>query len=201
MLGAYGACRVYKCADVLNYLRVCVGCGNFLHRPQIVAKLTMKNVKELPPVEKLREVLDYNPETGDITYKVSRGSVKAGKVAGYLDAEGYLKIRFDKKTYQAHRIAYTLHHGTPVKPTEIIDHRDGNKSNNRIVNLRIATASTNCYNRVETATRSNTGVRGVYWLEGKGYFTAWCSSTYLGKFLTLEEAIDARQTAMSGKDT
>lgn len=161
----------------------------------------MKNVKELPPLDKLREVFDYNPETGDITYKVSRGSVKAGKVAGCLDAEGYLTIGFDKSNYRAHRIAYTLHHGTPVKPTEIIDHRDGNKSNNRISNLRIATQSTNCFNRLETTTRSNTGVRGVYWIESKGYFTSWCSSTYLGKFLTLDEAINARQTAMRNKDT
>ena len=55
-------------------MRVRVGCGNFLHRPQIVAKLIMK-AKELPPVELLREWLDYDPDTGLVTWKKSKKGI------------------------------------------------------------------------------------------------------------------------------
>ena len=92
----------------------------------------------------LKEFLDYNPYTGKFTWKKNVGKKKlVGKEAGYVNV--YVSIRFKKKLYQAHRLAWFWYYGE--WPKEDLDHINSNKHDNRIVNLREATRGKNEANK------------------------------------------------------
>ena len=94
----------------------------------------------------LQNLLDYNPISGIFTRKVRTSNrIKAGDQAGSLDKAGYLCIRVNGKTYKAHRLAWLYVSGN--LPTGEIDHINGDKADNRIVNLRDVTKSVNQQNR------------------------------------------------------
>lgn len=117
------------------------------------------------------------------------GGVCAGDVAGCLDANGYRVIKVGGKKYYAHRLAWFLTHG--VWPSHQIDHINGNPSDNRLRNLRIATQSEN--NRNCGANKKNTtGYKGVTFHKRDGRYQSQIringDRIYLGYFLTAEEA-------------
>lgn len=97
--------------------------------------------------ELIKEFLVYIPEDGSIRWKVKYGKMLANSVAGSKAQDGYIRIGFKGKKYLAHRLSWFLHYNE--WPSDLVDHIDGNKSNNRIENLRIATKSLNGYNRTE----------------------------------------------------
>jgi len=110
-----------------------------------------------------------------LRYKIDRanGAIKAGSVAGSFDSAGYGQVYFIDKLYKIHRVIYCLHSKSDLDSTLIIDHIDGNKSNNNISNLRLTTSSENARNiRWEEAKPSNTGERGVS-LRGNYYRVLW----------------------------
>lgn len=73
--------------------------------------------------------------------------VKIGDVAGSRNSEGYWVItRGRKGVFRAHSIVWELHNG-PIPEGMTVDHVDRDPSNNRIENLRLATASEQCHNR------------------------------------------------------
>ena len=111
--------------------------------------------------ERLREVLDYDPMTGAFVWRV-RTSSRAGQgdVAGFGDGKGYLAIRIDGVQVFAHRLAWFWTYG--AWPFGEIDHIDGDRSNNRISNLRDATRSVNNQNQKRAQNRSKSGVLGVF---------------------------------------
>lgn len=85
--------------------------------------------------KRLREILSYDAFTGVFTWRISRGRVRAGAVAGRQHNAGYHEIRIDGTLYGAHILAFAYITGRWPKR---IDHRDGVKSNNRFDNLRRA---------------------------------------------------------------
>ncbi len=108
-----------------------------------------KPIRPLPPIERLRSLLDYNPETGEITWKVHRKpNKKPGTSAGCM-AKGrpYGIIGIDNDTWAAHRIAWALHYGEDPHPNEI-DHWDRDPTNNRIGNLQVTSIPQQNANRV-----------------------------------------------------
>lgn len=97
--------------------------------------------------EFLKEILDYNSETGIFVYKNRDKSTfnnpsiatrvnnrYAGKATGCIGKDGYVVISINNKLYKAHRLAWMYIYGK--WPDDDIDHKDNIKHNNRIINLR-----------------------------------------------------------------
>lgn len=116
---------------------------------------------------RLRELLHYNPITGDFSWRSFRnGKVAAGAKAGsVMSRTAYIAIGIDKKYYRAHRLAWLYVHG--VLPDGDIDHIDGNPSNNAIENLREASESTNLQNQRKAHKSNKTGFLGVCRSQGR----------------------------------
>jgi hypothetical protein len=111
--------------------------------------------------EKLKELLDYDPETGILTWRVSLNwRIKVGQRAGtHNKVEGYRKIKIFGRMYREHRIVWLYVHGWLP---ERVDHDDGNGVNNRIGNLRDCTQAQNCANR-KIHSNNESGYKGVWY--------------------------------------
>jgi hypothetical protein len=106
----------------------------------------MKAFKQLPERSVVQKYLDYNPETGIFLWaQTLNNRVVKGRKAGTTTKAGYLKIKVYSGVFAAHRLAWLLYHGHDPGQTEI-DHIDGNKLNNAITNLRIASTQQNTFN-------------------------------------------------------
>jgi len=104
------------------------------------------------------DLIAYEPSSGVMTWRANRYRVVAGQLAGSAHPRGYLTITLAQKRILAHRLAWALHHGT--WPERQVDHVNGDRTDNRIANLRLATASQNACN--SGARRTNkTGLKGV----------------------------------------
>ena len=75
--------------------------------------------------------MKYDPATGLFTRL-------DGRVTGKPNPRSlnYVTVQHNGKNYYAHRLAWELHYGRPPRPGYYIDHINGNKQDNRIVNLR-----------------------------------------------------------------
>jgi len=150
-------------------------------------------------VERIRELLEYDPATGNFTWKVSRGNAKVGSRAGGSDNKGYLLIRIDGVLCKAHRLAWALHHGTMPPRGTLVDHIDGDRANNRIDNLRLATHAENMRNRQKPGKRNRSGATGVCWYIRDQKWSAQIKKNgrqiHLGYFTNKQDAIEARRLA------
>lgn len=140
----------------------------------------------------LLRVLDYNRETGRFTWKINASSrAKIGFIAGRLLPAGYRQIRVFKRLYLAHRLAWFYVHG--VWPAADLDHRDLNKDNNGIENLRETNPSLNGANK-GLAANNTSGAKGVQrrrnnrWRASIEHRGEWIS---FGTFGSKEEASEA----------
>jgi len=173
-------------------------------------------------IEKLREVLDYNPNTGHLFWKArhprhfpsgfGRGTgpetgcqrwnkLYAGKIAmNAINSDGYRGGPILGKRMKAHRVVWAVHYGE--WPKSDIDHINGVRSDNRISNLRVATRSQNGVNR-KYGNKKNSRFRGVApaprcrnkWSARISYKN---KQYFLGIFDSEEKAADAyNQAALS----
>jgi len=140
----------------------------------------------LPSFETVNHLLAYCPETGDLTRKVRIGRLKVGAIAGYITAGGYRSVTVNGCWVQAHRLAWLLFYG--VDPIAEIDHINGVKTDNRILNLRIASKAENCRNRKLHRTNSS-GYKGVSWHKKLSKWQATLNGKYLGYFVNKEDAV------------
>lgn len=139
--------------------------------------------------------LSYDPDTGNFTWrKTMNGRIKAGNSAGTLDRDGYRRIRLDGKAYYAHRLAWLAHYGE--LPDVQIDHINRDPDDNRIANLRLATAQQNAFNQAISANNTS-GFKGVDFVTRENRWRARCRIDgrliHLGTFATKEEAGQAYQ--------
>lgn len=156
--------------------------------------------RQLPSPEVLRQLLSYAPETGKLFWKerpweAKRWNTKnAGKEAFTADSRGYKTGRIHDSQYFAHRVIWKLTYGT--EPDEV-DHINGDRSDNRLSNLRDVTCAANGRNKA-IPKNNTTGHMGVY-RGRRGKWRACIQSggkqVSLGEYPTLEEAVAARDTA------
>lgn len=166
-------------------------------------------IHPLPSIAYLRQVFDYDPATGVFRHKprpvdVFNGSQWngrfAGKVAGCVNAIGYSFLKVNEYgMLLGHRVAWAMHYGE--WPEFEIDHKDTNKLNNAIDNLRPATRKQNSANRPG---RARSGFKGVLATKNGKRFTAAIGDgfggiTYLGTFDTPEIAHEAYKRAARAK--
>jgi hypothetical protein len=148
------------------------------------------------PVEELREILAYDPETGVCTWKVPRGTkIRPGMVAGCKNSLGYYFIGINGRRYYTHRIAFAL--TTGAWPTALVDHIDMDPGNNAWANLRLANKSENMRNRGKQK-NNTTGAKGVTKADsGKFVVEVWLNRKkhYIGRFTTIGEAETAYESA------
>lgn len=153
----------------------------------------------LPSQEVLRQLLDYDPATGSLTWRERAGekrwnALHAGKPAFFTDVNGYKTGRLFGQNVRAHRVLWVLHYGE--NPSGPIDHINGAKSDNRIENLRVTDAGGNARNR-PLRKDNRSGMNGVQRHNGKFRANIRLEGklTHLGTFLTFDQAADARKAA------
>lgn len=140
--------------------------------------------------EVAQRLLDYNQETGEFKWRIKRRGVNVEKILGTDNGFGYLRITVCGKSYYAHRLAWLYVHGH--MPKQEIDHINGNKSDNRIANLREATPLQNQQNKTKLQSNNKSGQPGISWHEKSNKWQVHictCNNRqYLGIYSDIEEA-------------
>lgn len=114
-------------------------------------------------IERLKDLLHYDPDTGEFTWvKRTSNRINLGDVAGQIDDHGHREIRIDSCKYRAHRLAWLWEYGRLPKSDLQIDHINGVRDDNRIINLREVTGSINQQNRRSASKNNTTGALGVH---------------------------------------
>lgn len=139
----------------------------------------------------LRELVSYDPDTGIFIRLKSGWRKQIGKPVGRKDTYGYIQIKLFGKAYLAHRAAWLYVHGQ--WPDGEIDHINGDRSDNRISNLRIVSHALNCQNRHKVQSTSvHAKLLGVgYDKRYNRYFSVIQTNgkrKYLGSFDSAKEA-------------
>ncbi len=149
--------------------------------------------------ERVRELFKYNPNTGVVRWiKKShpKSTISIGNIAGTNHYSGYRIIKIDRKIYQLHRIIWLFVYG--YFPEEMIDHRDRNRSNNRLYNLREATNQCNQRNSKVSALNKS-GIKGVCWDKGSDKWHSYIKingkNDNLGYTINFNNAVKARWEA------
>ena len=146
--------------------------------------------------ERFNQAFEYRD--GKLYWKISNSNaISVGQEAGTEYSRGYRRVYFNGKTWGTHRIVWIMFNGDIPSGVQI-DHINGEASDNRIENLRMATNTQNCQNRRMRPT--NTGIRNVsYVAKEKKYkvsIQAAGKRIYCGRFDDLElaelVAIEAR---------
>lgn len=151
------------------------------------------------PIEELRSVFSHDISTGKIYWRKS--GKEAGTIHSSLRSAGkrkiaYRVIGYKRFYYPAHRLMFALENGR--WPAEFIDHIDGNGLNNRLDNLREATAKENARNS-RLPSINTTGVKGIYWYASRNSWRAMIRVDgvlrHLGWFKEREKAVTKRRWA------
>ncbi len=157
--------------------------------------------------EYVRSLFEYDPETGVLTWKerpiescksksawMSVNARFAGKPAGAFH-RGYLRMIIGGVSYYLHRVIWLLVHG---EWPETVDHIDGDKLNNRLVNLRSVSQRENMKN-CRRSVRNTSGITGVSFRSADqtwiAYITQDGKRVHLGTFSAMDEAVSARKSA------
>lgn len=142
--------------------------------------------------QRAAQLLTYCPTSGVMRWRISRPGCVACELVGTL-CNGYRQVQIDLVFYRVHRVAWLLHYGR--WPSKGLDHRNGNRADNRIANLREATPAENARNR-GLCRRNKSGKVGVHTIKASGLWGAgiWLEGRQvsLGRFECQEAAIAAR---------
>lgn len=143
-------------------------------------------------LEEAHALLEYDPDTGAFYWRLKASPfVTAGAKAGTRRRDGYIRIRIQGREFAAHRLAWFMVHGEWPHPE--VDHRNRDKTDNRLDNLRVVTSSGNKLNR-DDAILAGYG-KGYSFHAKSGKWQAQCRwdrrMVYLGLHETEEQAREA----------
>lgn len=140
---------------------------------------------------RLLELLHYDAATGVFTRRTSVGRFARGTISGTDHCRGYRRLRVDGRNYLAHRLAWFYIHGR--WPSAQVDHKNRDRADNRIDNLREASARQNAVNRAPRGPWP----KGVYFRPEKGKWVAKINEAgkhfHIGYFTSPEAASAAYQ--------
>lgn len=147
-------------------------------------------------IQELQKLFSYNPENGQLRWTaLGKGRTKT-KPAGAKLSTGYIGVVVGPKRYLAHRICWALHYKR--WPADQIDHVNGDKTDNRISNLREATNFQNGKN-LKLSVKNTSGVCGVTFDRQTGKWRATIKidgkQRCLGRWLVFQDAVAARRAA------
>lgn len=156
----------------------------------------MKSLKQLPTQARLHELFTY--DNGLLKWNINIAThIPKGTIAGTKMKKGYIRIKVDGEYYVAHRLIWVYHHNH-IDGDIQIDHINQIKDDNRIENLRLATNSTNQYNK-PISNKNKSGVIGVWHDEKASKWIAYIwkdnKEIRLGSFYNKTDAIIARLQA------
>jgi len=112
----------------------------------------------------LKEVIFYDATTGNFFWLEPKRGKKMGVPAGTPHFKGYIIIRINGCLYLAHRLAFLFVYN--VFPKDQVDHINGIRNDNRIVNIRHATNSENQLNRWDKV-KNTSGYKGIVLYKGR----------------------------------
>jgi hypothetical protein len=119
--------------------------------------------------QELKENLTYNPATGEFRRLKPTKRVKVGEIVGNLNNQGYSVVYVGWKPFLAHRLAWLYVYGE--MPSMFLDHINGDRSDNRIANLRPADKKQNLWN-VKRHSDNKSGYKGVHFHSQTGKWRA-----------------------------
>ncbi len=151
---------------------------------------------ELITQERLKNLLNYNPDTGVFTRRIKFRHLSAESIVGCVGTGGYLQCSLDSRMYKLHRLAWLYVYGK--WPADQIDHINHIPTDNRICNLREVSCAENHHNRARR-TKSSSGYLGVNWHKRDKCWQAHIEINgkrhHLGYYANLDEAIAVRKYA------
>lgn len=145
----------------------------------------------------LKSLLSYDPDTGHFHWREREWPAHcvSWRLAGGVDASGYWNIKFNRRTYKAHRLAWLYVYG--AWPEMELDHINRVRSDNRISNLREVTRAENM-KKLSVFRNNKSGLRGVFYDKSRHRWRARVTrdgkQRYLGSYKTAELA-EARYLA------
>lgn len=158
--------------------------------------MSRRPIRPLPPQAVLRALLDYDPATGLLRWRARPGNRSfntrfAGQIAFTALDGNYWRGELLGQSVYAHRVVWKWWHGVDA---DEVDHESGCGTDNRIRNLRSVTGQQNACN--QALNRNNkSGFSGVYWYPRYAAYQVMIGTRYIGRFSTLDEAVEARQAA------
>lgn len=161
--------------------------------------------------DRLWDTFNYDPESGVLVWKnrprrmfkntqawLSANTRLAGKQVKSLHNSGYLTVRFEYKALLVHRVIWCMVHGDFPQDGFELDHINGDRTDNRFINLRLVDRTANCQN-MGLRSDNASGHVGVYWHRRA---SKWCAIIkadkkryHLGLYSELEFAVAARKKA------
>lgn len=141
-------------------------------------------------MEGVKDFIEYFPDTGKLMWKKSNSNkVRVGQEITHVDSYGYLGVQFQFVRWKAHRLAWYLYYGEV--PEGDIDHINGDRTDNRIENLRLASRGENLRN-MRVSGKGSSKYKGVSWHKAAGKWSAQITLDNKKKHLGLfEEEISA----------
>lgn len=142
--------------------------------------------------QKVRELLEYNPDTGVFKWRRTAKGRRLDLSPGTVNDSGYLMITIGWRRWRAHRLAWLYMHS--VWPSNQIDHINGNRLDNRLCNLREVDYVLNGQNKKKGTARNKSGFLGVdfrpQFVERKWRATIFYNGKqkHIGMYQTPEEA-------------